>query len=257
MIAAVNRRSPAAVCVVGYLCALAAAVRVGAQPQGGSISGRVVDWNGAMPGAAIRVRPAGDRTPALEATADADGAFAFPNLPPGDYELQVAMPGSQTTTDRRVNVPAAQSATLTIEGYTGCDTFEDERGSTTVADLKDVIGLAIRDALRERSVADDVRVFSTANMPRGVDLAKILPRDWEALTPERIRTRAGLRDGVSYLTISTIRAHGGCIAVAIHDAVAPRKPDAHVVLLGGGGLMNEYRRTAAGWQKKRVYWIEY
>jgi len=241
------------VSVAAYLCAFAAGLPAGAESQGGSVSGRVVDSNGAMPGAAIRVRPAGDRTRAVEATADADGAFAFPNLPAGEYELQVAMPGSETTTDRRVHVSAAQNAAVTIEGYKGCDTFADEHGSTTAADLREVVALAIHDALNGPApILDDVRVFSTASVPRGVDLAKSLPRGWEVLTPERIRQRADLRDGVEYLAIDGIRARGGCIAVEIGEGTARRK-SAPVVVLGGWEVMNEYRRTAAGWQKKRVY----
>jgi len=253
MIAAVSGRSPAVLCVGACLCAFAIGLRAGPQPQAGSISGRVVDRNGAMPFAEVRVRPANDAARALEATADGDGVFAFPNLPAGEYELQVAMPGSETTTDRRVNVSAAQNAAVTIEGFKGCDTFANERGSTTAADLREVIVLAIHEALNDQvPILDDVRVFSTANVPRGVDLAKILPRGWEVLTPERISTRADLRDGVSYLTISTIRARGGCIAVEIEEGTARRK-SAPVVVLGGWEVMNEYRRTAAGWQEKRVY----
>jgi len=256
MIAAVSVRS-AAVCVGAYLWAFGLGLQADVQPQGGSISGRVVDSNGAMPGAAIRVRAAGDAARALEATADADGAFAFPNLPTGDYELQVTIPpASETRAERRVHVSAAVNTALTIEGDRGCDTFADERGSTTDADRREVIAVAITDALNLRALSDDVRVFSTANAPRGVDLAKILPPGWEVLTPERIRMRADLRDGVSYLTISTIRARGGCIAVAIAEAVAPKKSASPVVVLGGWGLMHEYRRAGAGWQKKRVYFYE-
>ena len=77
------------------------------------------------------------------------------------------------------------------------------------------------------------------------------------LTPERIRQRADLRDGVTYLTINGIRARGSCIAVAIGESVEPRKSAAPVVVLGGWDVMHEYRRTAAGWQKKRVYQSEY
>jgi len=250
-------RTLSAVFVVVYMCEAAAGLRAGAQPAAGSISGRVVDWNGAMPGVAIRGRPAGDPAPrAFEAITDTDGAFAIPNLGAGDYELQVMAPASETTTDRRVHVAAAQITPLTIEIYRGCDTFADERGSTTNTDLREVIGLAIHESLNGALPYDDVHVFSTANVPRDVDLAKVLPRGWEVLTPQRIRARADLRDGVSYLKIGRIHARGGCIAVAIDEAVEPRKPAPHIVLLGGAGLMNEYRRTPGGWQKKRVYLYE-
>jgi hypothetical protein len=169
----------------------------------------------------------------------------------------VMMPrASETRTERRVHVSAGQTTALTIEGDRGCDTLADERGNTTDADRREVVALAIHDALNGLVLNNEARVFSTANVPRGVDLAKILPRGWEALTPDRIRTRADLRDGVSYLIVTTIHARGGCIAVAIAEAVAPRKSASPVVVLGGWGVMNEYRRDGAGWQKKQVYFYE-
>jgi len=59
----------------------------------GRISGRVTDPQGqAVAGAALRLTNAfGGKT--VEATSDLEGRFAFPSVPPGDYEVSASAPG--------------------------------------------------------------------------------------------------------------------------------------------------------------------
>lgn len=229
------------------------------QSQVASIRGRVVDSQGEMPGLLVRVRPAGDdpAARALEAITGVGGAFEFSSLPVGDYVLWVLAPGSETVTERLVHVAESRTTSLVVQVYRGCDTLADERGSLTKADERDAVRLALEDALAsELAAGGRVRVFSTANVPSGIDLATALPTDFELLPPDAIRHRAE-RDGeVWFYAIRDVRVHGGCIAIAVHKALE-RKTGAPPAILGGAGLMNEFRRTSVGWQKKRVYFVEH
>ena len=67
----------------------ALAVSAFAQPPGG-IRGSVVDSQGGEPLSSVAIRLAGT---AFRATSDASGHFRLPNLPPGDYTLDVSTVG--------------------------------------------------------------------------------------------------------------------------------------------------------------------
>jgi hypothetical protein len=226
------------------------------QSQIASIVGRVIDSVGAMPGVLVRVRPSrpDTATQAYEAITEADGEFEFPNLSPGNYVVQVVAPGSETATERRVDATEARTTSVDIEVYRGCDTLADELGSLTKADASKAMRMALEDALAsELAAGQDVHVFSTANVPHDFDVSTALPKRFELLTPEVLRERAERVGEVWFYAIKTVRVHGGCIAVAICQGLERRKGAPAAVLLGGGDLMNEYRRTPTGWQKKRVY----
>ena len=70
-----------------------------AQPGAGSVAGVVRDSSGGtVPGASVQLRrPAG---PPVETTTDAQGAYRFETLPPGDYEVVVVLDGFDTVTNR-------------------------------------------------------------------------------------------------------------------------------------------------------------
>ncbi len=224
----------------------------------GAISGRVVDWAGALPGALVRIRPrdAGPGAPAPGTVSGTDGRFQVGNLPAGDYEIAVNAPGSETTAERVVHVGDASSASVVIEAYRGCDTLADESGSLTEADEHEVTRLAIEDALRSELAAGVSRlVLSSAHMPAHVDLSRIRSAGVELLAPAEIRERAEHDGDVWFLEIAGVRIHGGCMAVRI-DRRLERQKGATPAVLGGAGLINEFRRTAAGWSKKRVCFVE-
>ena len=83
--------------IVGAMCLLVClAASAYAQEQGGSIQGVVKDASGAvLPGATVEAKsPSVVGTNSV--TSDAAGAYRFPALPPGTYELTVTLQGFTT-----------------------------------------------------------------------------------------------------------------------------------------------------------------
>ncbi|MFN0122133.1 MAG: carboxypeptidase-like regulatory domain-containing protein [Blastocatellia bacterium] len=63
------------------------------QSAGGTLAGIVRDGSGAvLPGAIIRLTN-GQSQQSLQTTTDADGAFRFPGLPPGRYQVETTLTG--------------------------------------------------------------------------------------------------------------------------------------------------------------------
>jgi hypothetical protein len=84
-----------------------------AQITAATISGTIKDdTGGILPGADIVVRNL-DTGISRSAVANADGAFTLAGLPPGKYEIRVALPGF-TTSVQTVELTVAQQAGLTI-----------------------------------------------------------------------------------------------------------------------------------------------
>src|SRR5215469_5660760 len=72
--------------------ALASSPQV-AQPQAGSVSGKVVDQSGAeIAGAVVKLTHEGESTE-LEVTSDEDGQFMFSSVGPGAFRLTISFPG--------------------------------------------------------------------------------------------------------------------------------------------------------------------
>src|SRR3954468_9494571 len=93
----------ARVVIALLVCALPAAL-LAQGVQTGTIRGIVHDDQGlAVPGVTVTTA-----SPALQVprsvTTDSDGAYAFPNLPPGDYTVTFELSGFSTIT-RRTNLP--------------------------------------------------------------------------------------------------------------------------------------------------------
>ena len=64
-----------------------------AEPQAGSISGKIVDQSGAnIAGAVVKLTRDGQSS-GLEATSNEDGLFAFTNIAPGPFQLAISSPG--------------------------------------------------------------------------------------------------------------------------------------------------------------------
>jgi hypothetical protein len=225
----------------------------------GAISGRVVDRAGGMPGVSIRARFKGAASDAgaLASITGPGGAFELAGLQPGDYEIIVVAPGSETTTERIVRVIEARTTTVVIEVYRGCDTLADEGGSISKADENEVIRLAIEDAMQTVFAgADRHPILSTANLPGEFDVARIRALFSEVLKPEAIRQRAS-RDGrVWFFAVDNLHVRGNCVAVAIGHTVERSTVATSAVLLGGAWVMNEFRRISEGWAKRRVYLLE-
>ncbi len=99
-------KTGAAVC--GILLMLSLAMPVSAQETRGSIEGLIKDTSGAvLPGVTIEAR-----SPALvgvqSTVSDAAGAYRFPALPPGRYEVTAVLSGFQTATIKDVQLELGQ-----------------------------------------------------------------------------------------------------------------------------------------------------
>ena len=96
-----------------WVCGLAASGLAQESINQGSVSGRVVDAQGAVvPGALVGVRQT-ETNQTVEASTDGDGRFRFPYLRLGPYELTVTLQGFETVT-RTLNVSAGSAFELPI-----------------------------------------------------------------------------------------------------------------------------------------------
>lgn len=81
-----------------------AGVNVGAQALYGSLVGNVVDETGAIvPGATIAITQK-ETNQTREQSTPANGAYSFPNVAPGTYDVVVTLPGFRTFASRDVTV---------------------------------------------------------------------------------------------------------------------------------------------------------
>ena len=83
-----------------------------AQMASGDINGTVFDPTGAvLPSVAVTIyRP--DTGLVRETVTGAYGDYAFPLLPPGDYEVEFALPGFATTVRRPIRLLVGQSLSI-------------------------------------------------------------------------------------------------------------------------------------------------
>ncbi len=108
---------------LALLCVAAlVAVPVAAQEQRASIEGVVKDASGAvLPGVLIQARNLTVGS-VIETTSDSKGAFRFPALAPGNYEMSAALQGFNTAKSQAVRLALGQLKTvdfaLTVGGVT-------------------------------------------------------------------------------------------------------------------------------------------
>jgi hypothetical protein len=109
------RRSAAAlaVCAVFVLFAYTAAARQ--QSASATLRGVITDPNGAaVPGATVRATNVATDA-ARETQTNDEGAYAFTNLPPGDYEVRVEATGfSRETSESPIALRVGQTVTLDV-----------------------------------------------------------------------------------------------------------------------------------------------
>jgi outer membrane receptor protein involved in Fe transport len=100
--------------VLALAVSLAGSRAADAQNVGGSIQGIVSDATGAvLPGALVVIRNVGTGD-AREVATDAEGRYIVPVLPPGDYEIRVALPGFQTVERRGITLLVGQVAVVNV-----------------------------------------------------------------------------------------------------------------------------------------------
>src|SRR5262245_20789879 len=95
-------------CLIGLVALLVCATPAAAQDTRGSIEGIVKDTSGAvLPGATVEAK-----SPSLvgvaAATSDSSGAYRFPALAPGVYEISASLSGFQTAKVENVQVTIGQ-----------------------------------------------------------------------------------------------------------------------------------------------------
>ena len=86
-----------------------------AQTVGASVQGTISDATGAvLPGATVNVRNSGtDAT--VELVSDERGRYLAPVLQPGEYEIQVSLPGFQSVFRRGIRLAVGQNAVVDIK----------------------------------------------------------------------------------------------------------------------------------------------
>ena len=81
-----------------------AVANVGAQALYGSLVGNVVDETGAVvPGATVAITQK-ETNQTREQPTSVSGAYSFPNLAPGTYDVVVTLPGFRTFASRDITV---------------------------------------------------------------------------------------------------------------------------------------------------------
>src|SRR6266446_1883725 len=104
-------RSWVSVCV---LFALLAGISYG-QTAGASVQGIINDATGAvLPGAKVTVKNSGTGA-TVEFVSDERGRYLAPLLQPGEYEIQVSLPGFQTVSRRGVRLAVGQNAVVDVK----------------------------------------------------------------------------------------------------------------------------------------------
>src|SRR5262245_59184583 len=100
--------------LVFILCALPASASYG-QTVGAGLQGTVSDSTGAvLPAAIVAIKNSGIGT-SIELVTDEKGRYLSALLQPGEYEIQVSLPGFQTVTRRGVRLAVGQNAVVDIK----------------------------------------------------------------------------------------------------------------------------------------------
>ena len=113
----VRSRSISILAAVAILAlSLAAGPALAAAPAAsGEVDGQVQDAQGKpLPGVAITLLKAGERTPKKQASG-ADGGFKFTDLPSGVYIVTAALEGDSPVTCRGIRLVAGQSRRLEVK----------------------------------------------------------------------------------------------------------------------------------------------
>jgi hypothetical protein len=205
---------------LGLYAALALAAASGtAYAQGSStstISGRVVDSSGGvLPGATIIAKHLSTSRESSTVT-NSEGAFTLPSMPPGAYEVSVALEGFKTTVVKGVVITATQGADIQAKLEVGGVTE-----TVTVASSSEII------QTQSTTVSSTINTNQITKLPltsrSAMDFVNFLPG---VSTPggNRDATINGLPQGVINITLdgvniqdNTLRTGDGFFAI-----VSPR-----------------------------------
>ena len=194
-----------------------------AQGLTGQISGVITDATGAvMPGAVVTIRNVGTGL-TRETVSRADGAFAFPDLLAGTFDLTVAMPGFKTYTQRGIELAStervARTISLEVGGVSETITVESEAlqvQTTTGART----GLITRDniddiALKGRDFAGMLKL-----LPGVIDTRNREAPGWENMNNLTINGRSSFNFSYDGVTNKDTGQNGANYAAPALDSIA-------------------------------------
>src|SRR5438876_3548154 len=85
------------------------------QTVGASVQGTISDATGAvLPGASVSVKNSGTGA-TVEFVSDERGRYLAPLLQPGEYEIQVSLPGFQSVSRRGIGLAVGQNAVVDVK----------------------------------------------------------------------------------------------------------------------------------------------
>jgi len=140
-----------------------------------TISGRVVDASGGvLPGATVTAKHVSTNNQSSTVT-NSEGAFTFPSMPPGTYEVNVAMEGFKTTVVKDVVITATQGADIQAKLEVGgiSETVTVASSSEIIQTQSTTISSTINTnqitklPLTSRSAMDFVNFLPGVSTPRG------------------------------------------------------------------------------------------
>jgi hypothetical protein len=135
-----------AVLVGGVL--MVTAVNVHAQALYGSLVGNVVDQTGAIvPGATVTITQKETNQTRAQTTPE-NGAYSFPNLQPGTYDVVVTLPGFRTFTTKDVTV--AIGAIVRVDAKLALGALEESVMVTGEAAILQADSAALQSVRRPR-----------------------------------------------------------------------------------------------------------
>jgi hypothetical protein len=181
-----------------------------------TISGRVVDSSGGvLPGATVTAKHLGTDNQSSTVT-NSEGAFTLPSLPPGTYEVTVALEGFKTTVVKNVVITATQGADISAKLEVG-----GISETVTVASSSEII------QTQSTTISSTINTNQITKLPltsrSAMDFVNFLPG---VSTPvgNRDATINGLPQGVINITLdginiqdNTLRSTDGFFAI-----VSPR-----------------------------------
>ena len=177
------------------VCGLMSAVFAFAQSQNASLDGQVTDKSGAVvPQATVTVSSAERQLPYTIQT-DNEGRFAFPNLPPGVYDLNVAAKGFRTYVQHSLQLLVSQHASIPV----GLDVGD---ASTMVEVSAQAAQLNYDNATQQEGVPPQIikelpLLVSAGTPPNAVQFVSFLPGVNTGSSPQAFNARinGGLKMG--------------------------------------------------------------
>ncbi|HEY7307439.1 MAG TPA: carboxypeptidase regulatory-like domain-containing protein [Bryobacteraceae bacterium] len=219
-----------------------------AQSQNASLDGQVTDSSGAVIPHATVTLSATERALSSETHTDSQGRYAFPNLPPGTYNVNISAKGFRTYVQSGIQLLANQSARIDAG-------LEIGEASTRVEVVADAAQLNYSNATQQESVPPQIinqlPLLVAAGTPRNaVQFISFLPGVNTGTSPQAFNARinGGLKmgdeavmDGVS-MQEGTMSQSG---MVAFFDF--PTTPDmVNEVRILTSGYEPEYGTTTGG-----------